>query len=64
MKVKNSFELILVYPIELWTKEDVQNWFQYCIEEYALGDIAWNDFQMNGQLIDRSIWIFICFFSY
>lgn len=38
----------LVRPIEFWSKEDVQKWIEYCIEEYALGEINSNDFGMNG----------------
>jgi len=45
----------LVHSIDSWTKEDVQKWFEYCIEEYALGDIDLNDFEMNGSLIIFSV---------
>ena len=40
--------LIVVRSIDLWTKEDVQKWIEYCIDEYSLGDINLNSFQMNG----------------
>jgi len=38
----------LVHPIDSWTKNDVQKWIEYCIDEYSLGDIYLNDFEMNG----------------
>ena len=45
--------------IELWSKEDVRTWFEYCIEEYSLGDIHLNDFEMNGSYFRRSFSIAI-----
>ncbi|UJR20786.1 hypothetical protein I4U23_023899 [Adineta vaga] len=41
----------LLRSINQWTKEDVQNWIEYCIEEYSLGDIKLNDFEMNGKAL-------------
>ncbi|CAF1207211.1 unnamed protein product [Adineta ricciae] len=41
----------LLRSIEFWTKEDVQKWIEYCIEEYSLGDINLNDFEMNGKAL-------------
>ena len=40
--------LSLVQSIDSWTKEDVHKWFEYCINEYSLGDINLHGFQMNG----------------
>ena len=39
----------LVHPIDSWTKLDVQKWIEYCIDEYSLGDVNLNDFEMNGK---------------
>ncbi|CAF2827266.1 unnamed protein product [Rotaria sp. Silwood2] len=41
----------LLHPIILWTKDDVQKWIAYCIDEYALRDINLNDFEMNGKAL-------------
>lgn len=43
---RSSFSL--VQSIDSWTKEDVRKWLEYCIDEYSLGDINLNGFQMNG----------------
>lgn len=45
----------LVQPIDSWTKDDVHKWFQYCIEEYSLGDINLNGFQMNGRHLSHRL---------
>jgi hypothetical protein len=45
---KKTYFYYLGHSIDTWTKEDVKKWFEYCIEEYSLGDINLNDFQMNG----------------
>ncbi|CAF0879057.1 unnamed protein product [Rotaria sp. Silwood1] len=41
----------LLYPIILWTKDDVQKWIAYCIDEYSLRDVNLNDFEMNGKAL-------------
>ena len=41
-----------MHPIDSWTKLDVQKWIEYCIDEYSLGDVHLNDFEMNGLLFD------------
>ncbi|CAF4102128.1 unnamed protein product [Rotaria magnacalcarata] len=38
----------LLHPVILWTKDDVQKWIEYCMDEYSLKDISLNDFEMNG----------------
>ncbi|CAF4993107.1 unnamed protein product [Rotaria socialis] len=38
----------LLHPVILWTKDDVQKWIEYCMDEYSLEDINLNDFEMNG----------------
>jgi hypothetical protein len=40
----------LVHSIDLWTKHDVQKWIEYCIDEYSLGEVSLNDFEMNGKI--------------
>ena len=40
-----------VHPIDSWSKQDVQKWIEYCIDEYSLGDVHLNDFEMNGALL-------------
>ena len=47
----SSFVFFPVHPIESWTKHDVQKWIEYCIDEYSLGDVHLNDFEMNGQCL-------------
>lgn len=56
----------LVHPIDSWTKSDVQKWIEYCIDEYSLGDVNLNDFEMNGTIIfiTRSIFNQIHIFSF
>ncbi|CAF0829566.1 unnamed protein product [Didymodactylos carnosus] len=41
----------LLHPIESWSKQDVLKWIQWCVEEYALGDINVNDYEMNGKAL-------------
>ncbi|CAF0787468.1 unnamed protein product [Rotaria sordida] len=41
----------LLHPIILWTKDDVQKWIAYCIDEYSLHDINLNDYEMNGKAL-------------
>ncbi|CAF0721228.1 unnamed protein product [Adineta steineri] len=41
----------LLHPIDSWTKNDVQKWIEYCIEEYSLGDVNRSDFEMNGKAL-------------
>lgn len=41
----------LLLPIDSWTKADVQKWIEYCIDEYSLGDVNLNDFEMNGKAL-------------
>ncbi|CAF3081361.1 unnamed protein product [Rotaria socialis] len=41
----------LLHPVILWTKDDVQKWIEYCMDEYSLEDINLNDFEMNGKAL-------------
>ncbi|CAF1188910.1 unnamed protein product [Adineta steineri] len=49
--IKMTLPPHLLRSIDFWTKEDVQKWIEYCIDEYALGDIDVNDFEMNGKAL-------------
>ena len=50
---------ILVHSIDSWTKDDVQKWIEYCIDEYSLGDVNLNEFEMNGKFFT----VFLLFYS-
>ena len=47
-----SLFLRSVRPLEQWTREDVQHWIEYCIDEYSLADVNRRDFQMNGNAVN------------
>ena len=51
-KILKSIEIsssYLVHPIDSWSKNDVQKWIEFCIDEYSLGDVNLKDFEMNGK---------------
>ncbi|CAM4860204.1 unnamed protein product [Rotaria socialis] len=49
--VKMNLPQNLLNPIDYWTKNDVQKWIEYCIDEYSLGDVNLKDFEMNGKAL-------------
>jgi hypothetical protein len=62
--------LYLVHPIDSWTKLDAQKWIEFCIDEYSLGDVNLNDFEMNGKFylnknnLQNYLFLFFSFLSF
>jgi hypothetical protein len=55
-QIRKTIIVDLVHPIDSWTKNDVQKWIEYCIDEYSLGDVNLTDFEMNGERCFCSIY--------
>lgn len=55
--------MIATYP-DTWTRSDVMEWLTWCSNEYALHNVPFNKFEMNGNYItiffEKSSRILLC----
>jgi hypothetical protein len=48
--INNDYDFNNKHP-EKWNKMDVKQWLKWCSQEYALNDIPFDKFEMNGKII-------------